>query len=118
MATAQEVREGLDDYAARCNANPRLRTMHRAWSCTCLFSALDADIAFTVRIDEGEVTSVAEGEQPADLTISATSEDLADMFWGDLNPAQKYVNGEIKVIGSPEDMLRVDAMAAVIWEEA
>jgi hypothetical protein len=40
------------------------------------------------------------------------------MFWGDLNPAQKYVNGEIKVIGSPEDLLRVDAMAAVIWEEA
>jgi putative sterol carrier protein len=115
MATAAEIREGLDDYASRCNANARLRKMLKKWSRTCVFTALDADIAFTITIIEGEITSVVEGNQPSDLTISATSEDLADMFWGDLNPAQKYVTGEIKVIGTAEDVLRVDAMAALIW---
>lgn len=118
MATAAEIREGLDDYTARCNANPRLRKMLRKWSRTCVFTALDSDAAFTVVICEGEITSVVDGVQPGDLTISATSEDLADMFWGDLNPAQKYVTGDIKVIGSAEDVLRVDAMAALIWVDA
>lgn len=115
MATAAEIREGLDDYAIRCNANARLRRMLRSWSRTCVFKALDSDVAFTIRIEAGKITGVTEQEQPSDLTISATSEDLADMFWGDLNPAQKYVTGEIKVIGSADDVLRVDAMAALIW---
>ena len=39
------------------------------------------------------------------------------MFWGDLNPAAKYLSGEIKVVGSQQDVLRVDAMAAVIWAD-
>jgi hypothetical protein len=47
--------------------------------------------------------------------IAATSEDFADMFWGDLNPAAKYASGEIAVRGSAEDVFRVDAMAALIW---
>jgi putative sterol carrier protein len=115
MATAAEIREGLADYASRCNANARLRKMLRSWSRTCVFKALDSDLALTIRIEAGEITTITEGEQPSDLTISATSEDLADMFWGDLNPAQKYVTGEIKVIGSADDVLRVDAMAALIW---
>jgi putative sterol carrier protein len=92
--------------------------MLRSWSRTCAFTATDADIAFTIRIEAGEITSVDPGQQPADLTISATSEDLADMFWGDLNPAQKYVTGDIKVVGSADDVLRVDAMAALIWVDA
>ena len=119
MATSAEVREGLDDYVTRCNANARLRKMLRNWSRTCVFNALDdPSLAFTIRIDAGEIVSVEEGAAPADLTISATSEDLADMFWGDLNPAQKYVTGEIKVQGSAEDVMRVDAMAALIWIDA
>src|SRR5689334_8466769 len=114
MATAAEIREGLDDYVVRCNANARLRKMLRSWSRTCVFTALDdPGIAFTIRIDAGEIVAVNEGAEPADLSISATSEDLADMFWGDLNPAQKYVTGDIKVVGSAEDVMRVDAMAAL-----
>jgi putative sterol carrier protein len=115
MATAAEIREGLDDYATRCNANARLRKMLRSWSRTCVFKALDSDLAFTIRIEAGQITTISDGEQPSDLTICATSEDLADMFWGDLNPAQKYVTGEIMVIGRADDVLRVDAMAALIW---
>jgi len=41
MATAAEIREGLEDYVARCNANPRLRKMLRKWSRTCAFTALE-----------------------------------------------------------------------------
>ena len=119
MATAGEIREGLEDYVGRCNGNPKLRKMLRSWSRTCVFSALDTEAAFTVRIEAGEIVEVLDtAAAEADLVISATSEDLADMFWGDLNPAQKYVTGEIKVAGSAEDVLRVDAMAALIWVDA
>jgi putative sterol carrier protein len=117
MATTEEIGEALADYQIRCNENPRLRKMLRKWSRICEFRSLDSDTIFTITIVNGELTSISEGagSVPPDVTISATSEDLADMFYGDLNPAQKYLTGEIKVVGSAEDVLRVDAMAAVIW---
>ena len=116
MATTAEIGEALADYKQRCNDNPRLRKMLRKWSRVIEFRSLDSDIVFTVTIVAGEITSVVEGPaDSADVSISSTSEDMADMFWGDLNPAQKYLSGDIKVVGSQEDVLRVDAMAAVIW---
>ena len=117
MATTAEIGEALADYRERCNGNARLRKMLRKWSRVIEFRSLDTDTVFTVTIVAGEITDVQAGPlpSPADVTISATSEDLADMFYGDLNPAAKYLTGEIKVVGSQEDVLRVDAMAAVIW---
>ncbi len=122
MATREEIREALEDYRERCNGNARLRKMLRSWTRTCDFRALDADagdpIAFTVTITNGEITDISDGPHTdPDLVISATSEDMCDMFWGDLNPAAKYLSGEIKVVGSQQDVLRVDAMAAVIWAD-
>ena len=116
MATTAEIGEALADYRERCNGNARLRKMLKSWSRVCEFRSLDSDTVFTVIIDSGEITDVREGPHGApDVSISATSEDLADMFWGDLNPAAKYLTGEIKVVGSQADVLRVDAMAALIW---
>jgi hypothetical protein len=40
------------------------------------------------------------------------------MFWGDLNPVQKYLRGEIAVKGSQEDVMRLDAISYVIWPDA
>ena len=119
VATSDEVLAGLADYTERCNANAALRKMLRRWSQVCQFRATDTGDTFTVRIEAGEIVEAVAGTgaEPG-LIISATSEDLADMFWGDLNPAQKYMTGEIAVQGSQEDVLRVDAMAAVIWADA
>ena len=50
-----------------------------------------------------------------DLVVTATSEDFADLFWGDLNPSDKYVSGEIVLAGSSEDVLRLDAMSMVAF---
>jgi len=118
MATQDEILDALADYTTRCNANPKLRKMLRSWSRCVQFRALDTGDSFTIEITMGEVTSQSAGAvgQP-DLVIAGTSEDLCDMFWGDLNPAQKYLNGEIKVQGSADDVLRVDAMASLIWIE-
>lgn len=119
MATAAEVRAGLEDYQQRCNGNARLRKALRSWTRRVHFVATDTGDAFTVQIDKGEITQVLEGADGApELVISATSEDLTDMFWGDLNPAQKYLTGEIAVKGSADDVMRVDAMASLIWIDA
>ena len=53
--------------------------------------------------------------QVADLIVSGSSEDLANIFWGDENPASNYMQGAIKTQGSQEDIMRLDAMAIFIF---
>ena len=50
--------------------------------------------------------------------MTTHSETFCDMFWGDLNPVQKYLRGEITVKGSQEDVMRLDAISYVIWPDA
>jgi putative sterol carrier protein len=71
-----------------------------------------------MEVKQGEITSTRQGKADvADIIISATSEIFCDMFWGDLNPTQKYLSGELQVKGSQEDIMRLDAISAVIWPE-
>jgi putative sterol carrier protein len=116
MATPDEILDALGDYATRCNGNLQLRKILQGWSRRIHFRTLDSGAAFTVQIVDGEVVGTRSGaDGEPDLVVSATSEDLCDMFWGDLNPAQKYLNGEIVIRGAAADVMRIDAMASLIW---
>lgn len=118
MATMDEIRDALADYQVSCNDNERLRRMQRDWTKLIHLDALDEDARFTMHVIKGEITKVEDGLQGApDIVVRATSEDFADMFWGDLNPSQKYLRGEIKVQGSQEDILRLDAITSIIWPD-
>ena len=116
MATAAQLAEALANYQQRCNENERLRRMLRNWNRVVHIAAADNDSRFTMTITSTRIASIEPGlvGQP-DLVVRATSEDFCDMFWGDLNPAEKYVNGEIKLEGSAEDVMRIDAMSMIMF---
>ncbi|MGH9126201.1 MAG: SCP2 sterol-binding domain-containing protein [Acidimicrobiales bacterium] len=116
MASRGEILDALADYSQRCNGNEKLRRMLQGWTRLLHFQASDSGEVFTVQVTDGRIVATAAGaSRDADLVVSATSEDLCDMFWGDLNPVQKYMNGEIVVRGNPADVMRLDAMASLIW---
>jgi len=118
MATSEEIMEALEDFKEQCNNNKRLRRMQRDWSKVLHFKATDTGDTFTMVVVEGEITKNETGTQDTpDVVIEADSETLCDMFWGDINPTQKYLRGEIKVKGSQEDIMRIDAITAIIWPE-
>jgi putative sterol carrier protein len=116
MATCAEILAALADYQEQCNANVRLRRMQKDWSRRLHFHATDTGDWFTMVVVQGEITRYGAGQEGLpDIVVHATSEDLCDMFWGDLNPSQKYLRGDILVKASPEDVMRLDAITAVIW---
>lgn len=119
MATSAEIMEALEDYKIQCNNNKRLRRMQRDWTKLLHFIAEDTGDKFTMDVIKGEIINNKEGaEGTPDVIITATSEDMCDMFWGDLNPAQKYLDGEIRVKASQEDVQRIDAITMIIWPDA
>jgi putative sterol carrier protein len=117
MATREELREALDDYVEQASKNERAVRSLKSWNCVIYIEATDVEAAFTMTVKGGTAT-VADGVQgQPDLIVRGNSEDLANIFWGDENPASNYMQGAIKVQGSPENVMRLDAMALLIYME-
>lgn len=118
MATSQEILDALADYQVQCNENKRLRKMQRDWSKLLHFVADDTSDQFTMNVVKGEIVSYEAGASGApDIVVTTRSEYLCDMFWGDLNPSQKYLQGEIRVKATQEDIMRLDAITMIIWPD-
>ncbi len=118
MATEKEILGALADYQVQCNNNKRLRRMQRDWSRLLHFVAEDTGDVFTMNVVKGEIISNEAGAKGTpDIIVTTHSENLCDMFWGDLNPSQKYLDGEIKVKASQEDVVRLDAITMIIWPD-
>ncbi len=119
MATSQDILEALADYKMQCNENKRLRKMQRDWTKLLHFIAEDTGDKFTMNVVKGEIVAYEPGASGApDIIVTTTSENFCDMFWGDLNPSQKYLQGEIRVKATQEDIVRLDAITMIIWPDA
>lgn len=119
MATSDELREALDDYARRAQASERVRKTLKGWYSLIRLEATDIGAVYTLQITDGALTAVTEGGGGAvDLIIQGGSEDLTNIFWGDENPASNYMQGAIATRGSQEDVMRLDAMAMFLYLEA
>lgn len=119
MATKEELREALDDYAQRAQASERVRKTLKGWNSLMRLEATDIGAVYTLRISDGQLVEVTDGGEGAvDLIIQGSGEDLTNIFWGDENPASNYMQGAITTRGSQEDVMRLDAMAMFLYLEA
>lgn len=117
MATREEVREALEDYVARASKSERVLRALRNWNCVIYFEVVDIGASFTMTIKNAQVTLCDELAEQPDLIVRGNSEDLTNIFWGDENPASNYMQGAIKVQGAQENVMRLDAMAMLIYLE-
>ncbi len=117
MATQEELREALDDYIVQAQKSARVVRSLRNWNCNIYFEATDIQAAFTMSIKDSKPT-IHDGqyEQP-DLIVRGSSEDLANIFWCDANPASNYMQGAVKIQGSQDNMMRLDTMAMLVYTE-
>jgi putative sterol carrier protein len=117
MATREELREALDDYVAQARKSERVQTSLKGWHCVIYIEATDLGVGYTMKV-QGGLTTVSDGSvEPPDLIVRGSSEDLANIFWCDENPASNYMQGAIKIQGSPENTMKLDAMSLLIYLE-
>lgn len=117
MASHAEITESLRAFQAGYNKNSRLKIMNRDWDRVVLVRAGDINSEHTMILKDGEL-SLHEGKKgQADLVVTADSETLADMFYGDITPTEPYMNGTLKITGSEDDIVRLDFISLMIWGE-
>lgn len=117
MATREELREALDDYTNQAQKSQRVTRALRNWNCNIYIEATDIQAAFTMVIKNSAATIYDGQHEQPDLIVRGSSEDLANIFWCDANPASNYMQGAVKIQGSQDHVMRLDAMALLIYTE-
>ena len=116
MASTDEILEAYAEWRTRSNENPRLTNMVRGWDRVIHFTTTDTEQGFTMRVEGQQLSDLSFGhEGQPDVVVSGSSEDFCDRFWGDLNPSEKYMSGEITLLGSQQDVMRIDAISMVAF---
>ena len=114
---ARELEQALTEYIEKANASPRARKTLATWVCRIHVEATDVEAArFTYVVEQGASHPVSRGLIGIpDLIVRGHSMDLAEIFWGDANPASNYMQGAIRTQGRAEDVMRLDAMAMFVF---
>lgn len=117
MATHQDITRSLEIFSEEYAANSQLKVMNRDWDRNVLVLADDIESSHTLETRGGELF-IKEGKsgQP-DLTIISDSDLLESMFSGDITPTEPYLNGTLRIIGSEDDIIRLDFISLLIWGE-
>ena len=117
MASIEELEASLESFCQSCNENEKLKMMNRDWNRQINIKADDINAEFTIVYEDGNAAFRHGLTAGAELTVQSDSETLADIFYGDITPAEPYNNGTLKVLGSEEDILRLDFISLMIWGE-
>lgn len=115
-ATREEIREALDDYVEQANANPRVERLLRDWHSRIHVRSSDSDATFTLVIEKQRIAGVLDGlEGDPDLIMVAEGSELSEIFWGEANPVERYNQGALKIRGAQEHLMRLDAIAMLVF---
>lgn len=114
---ADELEQALTEYCEKASASPRATKTLANWTCRIHLTADDVpDARFTYVVERGNPQQVSRGLHGVpDLVVRGHSFDLAEIFWGDANPASNYMQGAIKTLGRADDVMKLDAMAMFVF---
>jgi hypothetical protein len=108
MATAEECREALQTLTGRLvEMSPQDRASYfgnRSMSC----HVTDLDVTFVTRFtDQGAepVTEAKPDDPPADIRLTASSDDVVTLSATPANIARMWLSGRVKVQASMRDLL-------------
>ena len=109
MATAQECQEALQKLAGRlAELSPAERENYfgnRSMSVTIP----DLGVTYVTRLGSGDdaVREAAPGEPPADMRLTAKSDEVVSLAQSPMNIARAWVAGREKIEASMQDLFRL-----------
>ena len=109
MNTAEQCREALQKLTSRLSElSPADREQYFG-DRTISVTIPDLGVTFTTRLDSGDnvVREVGPGEPPADIRLTANSDEVVSLAESPMNIARAWVAGRVKVEASMKDLFRL-----------
>jgi len=108
VATVDECRQALRDLAARLDGNADTVREHVGLDRTLACRITDLDAAFHGRLTDGQLTDLADGDDPkAKISLSTTSEDLLALVRGELDITRAVTSRRVSIKANPLDLMRL-----------
>jgi hypothetical protein len=109
MASADECRAALQKLAGRLSeVSPDQREQYFG-NRTMSVAVTDLGITYVTRLGAGEdpVREAAPGEPPADIRLTAASDEVLALAEQPMNIARAWMSGRVKIEASVKDLFRL-----------
>jgi SCP-2 sterol transfer family len=109
MNSAEQCREALQKLAGRLNElSPADRDAYFG-NRTISVTIPDLGVTFATKLDSGDapVREVGPGEPPADIRLTANSDEVVSLAESPMNIARAWVAGRVKIEASMSDLFRL-----------
>jgi putative sterol carrier protein len=107
LASVDECRQALHDFAARLDANAQTGgklDLDRTLACR----VTDLGTAFHARLAGGSLVDIADGDDPkAKIALTSSSDDLIALVRGDLDVTKAIAARRVSVKANPFDLLKL-----------
>ncbi len=117
MAAVEEVGRALDGFVERFAAEPRLKAMTAGWDRTIEVRSDDQGERFWLRVEGGVLRHLSAPAGTPEMVMSARSDLLRDLFAGRISPTEPYLTGDLRLIASEADIMRLDVITLMLWGE-
>jgi hypothetical protein len=109
MHSVEECREALEKLAGRLAEVPPDERETYFGNRTISVTVPDLKVTFVTRLGAGNdpVREVAPGDPPADIRLTADSDEVMSLAQSPLNIARAWINGRVKVEASVKDLFRL-----------
>ena len=109
MHTAEECRTALQKLAGRLSElSPAERDQYFG-NRTMSVTIPDLGVTFATRLDSGDaaVREAGPGEPPADIRLTAKSDEVVALAEQPMNIARAWMSGRVKIEASVKDLFRL-----------
>ncbi|MCL2581594.1 MAG: SCP2 sterol-binding domain-containing protein [Streptosporangiales bacterium] len=109
MRSVEECRQALEKLAGRLAEVPPADREEYFGNRTMSVTVSDHDITYVTRLGAGDdpVHPASPGEPPADIRLTATSDEVVSLAASPLNIARAWVAGRVKIEASVKDLIRL-----------
>jgi hypothetical protein len=109
MRSVDECREALEKLAGRlADLSPADREEYFG-NRTMSVTVSDLDVTFVSRLGSGDdpIREAEPGEPPADMRVTAPSDEVVSLAGSPMNVARAWVAGRVKIEASMKDLMRL-----------
>lgn len=108
----------LDKFISDANENPHVLRLLDGWDRNIALVATDnIDLENYNILVEGKRLTLSQcaNDDSETITVEGDTELLNDIFTGKKNPAKEVLDGNLVVIGSDKDQMKLDAITLIMW---
>jgi putative sterol carrier protein len=108
MATVDECRTALEQFAANLAANPKSVRKLTGFQRTLACDITDLNTSFHGRFDGGKLVDITDGDEPdAQIRMIVSSDDLLKLVDGELDFMKAFNAKRVKIKANMMDLMKL-----------